>query len=204
LDSQDQVVHNTAELWAGDFGHDYIERNSNVPDRSEFWNRIMRKYKPQTVLEVGCNIGHNLRFIKEAVPKAELHGVDVNEEALAILRATLPGVSVKTASATNLPYDDREFDMVVAVGLLIHITDDKDLKRAIQEMFRVADKQVLVAEYWAPDWEAIPYHGYVNALRKGPFDKFIKVTTGKSYWHAGRLEEKDGFDRVHYWVYPQS
>lgn len=199
---EDQVTPNTADLWAGEFGNEYIKRNSNVPDRSEFWNRIMQRYKPRTVLEVGCNIGHNLRFIKAAVPKAELHGVDVNEEALAILRASLPGINAAKASATDLPYDDGSMDMVVSVGLLIHLTKDADLERAIEEMFRVANEYVLVAEYWAPEWTPIPYHGYVNALRKGPFDKFIKGVTGKSYWAAGHLEAKDGFDRVNFWVYP--
>lgn len=198
---EDKVVHNTAELWAGEFGNEYIKRNSNVPDRSEFWNRMMRRYKPESVLEVGCNIGHNLRYIKAAVPKASIYGVDVNEEALAILRATQPGIFIERAEATDLPYDDHTVDMVVSVGLLIHLTDDASLETAIREMFRVAKKHVLIAEYWAPEWTPIPYHGYVNALRKGPFDRVVKEVMGKHYWWSGRLEAKDGFDRVHFWLY---
>lgn len=192
------IAENTVELWAGEFGNEYIVRNSNLPDRGVFWSRIMKRYKPESVLEVGCNIGHNLKFIRRALPRAEIHGCDVNEEALAILRAQQPGFFTACADVKDLPYDRKSFDMVVCVGVLIHVTNDKDLIKAISEIFRVAKYYVLVAEYWSYDWEMIPYHGYENALRKGPFDKLLR-NMGKIV-DSRHLDAKDGFDRVHYWL----
>lgn len=192
-------TEDTGALWAGEFGSDYIKRNSNLPDRSNFWNKMAYRFKPSSVLEVGCNIGHNLRYLKAALPKAELFGCDVNEEALAILRAQLPGISTDIADVRDLPYEDKSFDMVVCVGVLIHVTNSADLERAVSELFRVSSNKVLVAEYWAYDWTLIPYHGYDNALRKGPFDRILNKY-GKIR-DAGPLWGADGFDRVHYWVY---
>ena len=189
----------TGALWAGEFGDEYIKRNSNLPDRSAFWNRMIYRHRPTSVLEVGCNIGHNLRFIKAAMPKADIVGCDVNEEALAILRAQLPGIPTDLADIRDLPYEDKTFDMVCCVGVLIHVTDNRDLEKAVSELFRVSNRIVLEAEYWAYDWTLIPYHGYENALRKGPFDKVLN-RYGKIR-DAGPLWGADGFDRVHYWVY---
>lgn len=191
-------TEDTGKLWAGDFGSEYIVRNSNLPDRSEFWTRIVKRYRPRSVLEVGCNIGHNLRYIHQAYPRAHLYGCDVNDEALAILKAQQPGVTTDHGDVRDLPYEDHSFDMVVCVGVLIHVTNDADLRKAVSEIFRVAGRFVLVAEYWNYDWEMIPYHGYENALRKGPFDLVLKEY-GRIL-DSNRLDGKDGFDRVHYWL----
>lgn len=196
-------TEDTGKLWAGSFGSEYIFRNSNLPDRSVFWTRIAKRYKPKSVLEVGCNIGHNLRYLKKALPRAEIAGCDVNEEALVLLKAQNAGISTDCADIRSLPFDDHTFDMVVCVGLLIHLTNDEDLMKGINELFRVANRTVVVAEYWSKTWEMIPYHGYENALRKGPFDQMLSKAHG---WivDSGPLEKKDGFDRLHYWVYSVS
>jgi SAM-dependent methyltransferase len=193
----------TGALWAGEFGNEYIKRNSNLPDRSMFWNMIAHRYKARFILEVGCNIGHNLRFIKAAKHSVDLAGCDVNEEALAIMRAQQPGVWVDKGDIRDLPYEDRMFDMVVCVGVLIHITNDRELRKAVKELCRVSSQYVLIAEYWDKDWKMIPYHGYDNALRKGPFDSFIdKEVPEMRMVGAGPLDEAKGFDwGMHYWVY---
>ena len=189
----------TSALWAGQFGVDYTARNSQDPDRSKFWTRIAEKYKPTSVLEVGCNIGHNLRPLKAALPKAEIWGVDVNPRAVKELREA--GIWGDVADATKLPYGHNSFEMVFCIGLLIHMTDEADLEATIREMFRVSWKYVLVAEYWSPGWVNLPYHGYANAQRKGPFDRVIAEIAEGDVIERGYLEAKDGFDRVHYWVY---
>ena len=195
-------TEDTGLLWAGEFGDEYIKRNSDLPDRSLFWNMIAGRYKAKFILEVGCNIGHNLRYIKAAKPGVEVAGCDVNEEALAILRVQLPGVWADVGDIRNLPYEDRMFDMVVCVGVLIHVTNDRDLVKAISELFRVSSDYVLIAEYWAKDWKMVPYRGYDNALRKGPFDEFIDQEFRANLIGAGPLDEHQGFDwGMHYWVY---
>jgi SAM-dependent methyltransferase len=196
-------AEDTGLLWAGEFGDEYIKRNSNLPDRSQFWNLIMHRYKPKSFLEVGCNIGHNLRYVKAARPNIDLAGCDVNDQAIAILRAQHPGIWVDSGDIRALPYDNRMFDMVACVGVLIHITNDVDLADAVYELFRVSERYVLIAEYYHDHWQMVDYHGYDNALRKGPFDKFIeRLVPEATLWGSGPLDEHLGFDwGLHYWVY---
>lgn len=200
-------TEDTGLLWAGEFGDEYIKRNSLLPPRDMFWNMILYRFRPlKSILEVGCNIGHNLRYIKQGNSKIELTGCDVNEEALAIVRAQHPGIMTDRADIRELPYEDKSFDMVVSIGVLIHLTNDKDLSRGIEEMFRVSKKWVLISEYWSYQWEMIPYHGYTNALRKGPFERFVEKTMPRAeIAGAGPMDTRYGFDwGMHWWVYSAS
>ena len=51
------------------------------------------------------------------------------------------GVDVRLGSATELPFDDGEFDTVVSSHVIEHVKDDE---KAIEEMARVAKKRLLV------------------------------------------------------------
>lgn len=197
----------TGLLWAGEFGDEYIKRNSNLPPRDQFWNMIAHRYRGvESVLECGCNIGHNLRYIKQAYPRADLFGMDVNDNALAIMRVQVPGVTAIEGDIRDIPLDDRQFDLVFSIGVLIHLTNDDDLASGIKEMFRVSNKYVLISEYWSPNWEMIPYHGISNALRKGPFEKMVQsVMPRAQIVGAGPMDESKGFDwGMHWWVYSAS
>lgn len=49
-------------LWSGDFGTAYVERNRATRNtREPFWQKVLAEYCAQIVLEVGYNIGANLR-----------------------------------------------------------------------------------------------------------------------------------------------
>src|SRR5687767_4965714 len=108
-------------LWAGQFGDAYVERNRLVDEgRAAFWQRIMQTYRPARVLEVGCNVGANLRWITAELPPEKVFGLDINLSALAELRAALPGVNAVSGRARDLPFGDRWFDLVFTAGVLIH------------------------------------------------------------------------------------
>ena len=77
-------------LWAGEFGDQYVERNRMAGDnRGPFWTSILDRTQPRSILEVGCNVGGNLRWI--VGNDRRVVGVDVNAGALATLAAEVPG-----------------------------------------------------------------------------------------------------------------
>src|SRR5918999_831584 len=87
------------DLWAGDFGDQYIERNRDAESgRRSFWEEQLGRLDVGSVLEIGCNIGGNLRWIAEIVGAENVAGVDVNEKALEILRERVPGVDARLAA----------------------------------------------------------------------------------------------------------
>src|SRR5262245_52907988 len=54
-------------LWSGAFGDAYTERNKTVgEERQRFWRATLDEFPAAGVLEVGCNLGANLRWIASA------------------------------------------------------------------------------------------------------------------------------------------
>src|SRR3546814_8043239 len=113
---------------------------------------------PQSVLEVGCNIGRNLLALRHFVP--ELHGIEPNPRACAIARGLpeLTGARIAEGDGFALPYGDASVDLVFTSGVLIHVAPD-DLGRMVDEVVRVARRYVLCIEYFSHEPQAVKYHG---------------------------------------------
>ena len=94
------------QLWAGEFGDDYTERNRNAEaGRRSFWARQITALGIDSALEVGCNLGGNLSWIVELMGSGHVAGVDVNQKALQQLSDRLPGVDARLASrAQRCPF----------------------------------------------------------------------------------------------------
>ena len=156
-------------LWSGVFGDRYVERNLAAGEgRDPFWQQTLDLLEVDTVLEVGCNIGANLRWIAGRLGPEHTFGVDVNEKALAQVREQLPGVRVQRAVARELPFDDGAFDLVFTTGVLIH-QPPAELEAVMREIVRCSRRYVLCGEYHAAEPEEVPYHGERGALFKRDF-----------------------------------
>ena len=64
------------EVWVGEFGDSYIERNGDktIQSRAAMWRRILRDITPGTILEVGANIGLNIRALQKVTGARLLAG----------------------------------------------------------------------------------------------------------------------------------
>src|SRR5262245_24141059 len=66
------------ELWSGEFGDAYVERNRAAgAARGPFWEAMLEELPARRVLEVGCNVGANLGWLARLLPHQEVYGVDV-------------------------------------------------------------------------------------------------------------------------------
>lgn len=71
------------------------------------------------LLDVGCGVGKihaHLAPIFRSVT-----GTDVSPESLAVARATYPGLSYVAYDGERLPYDDRSFDLTMAICVFHHV-----------------------------------------------------------------------------------
>lgn len=94
------------------------------------------------VLDVGAGSGYFLHRLKE-YGAGECHGIDLMEERVADGRARYPTLELRVGSATELPYDDGEFDLVTQFTCLSSILDD-DVRLAVAtEMRRVTRGSIL-------------------------------------------------------------
>jgi SAM-dependent methyltransferase len=92
--------------------------------------------RAESLLDVGCNVGDFLRECAEHYPATRLAGVDVNREAIAKARATLPTADLHVLEGESLPFADSSFDCVTCIEVLEHIPEDKRVSAA-REMHRV-------------------------------------------------------------------
>jgi ubiquinone/menaquinone biosynthesis C-methylase UbiE len=195
------------DKWAGDFGKKYTLRCPvDHKPRVEMFKKLFKGLKIDSVLEAGCNMGHNLMAIQElAVPGRYVEGIDINQYAIDKSPIKL---NLKKASIFDMGYKDESFDMVMTLGVLIHIHAD-DLTEALLEMNRTAKKYVMLIEYttkgdeigreyrdmagkqgvWARDWKTI---------YKGLFPKSKLIKTGRV---RDLISEKWGTNECDYFIW---
>jgi pseudaminic acid biosynthesis-associated methylase len=193
-------------LWSGDFGNDYVERNLRAYDeRGPFWTSMLQNVQPQSVLEVGSNVGGNLQWVAEHVAPEQIVGVDVNKRALEELEERLPGVRGVWGSARELPFPDRSFDLVFTMGVLIH-QPEESLPEVMDEMVRVSSRYVLCGEYYDSGTTEVPYRGYRNALFRRDYGGLFASRFEGSLALAlqGFLGTEDGFDNVTWWLFERT
>ena len=191
------------ELWQGDFGNQYVERNRSAGgDRGAFWQGMVERLSPRTVLEVGCNVGANLQHLDANPTVTDLWGVDVNRESLAELHARLPAVSAGWAVARNLPFRDGWFDLVFTVAVLIHVPEDA-LPIAMGELVRCSRRHVLCVEYRATDTVVVDYRGQHRAFFKRDYGAIIGgLFPELTLVEEGDVSKADGFDDgLGYWLF---
>ena len=190
------------ELWQGDFGRQYVERNRRAgASRGPFWSGLVNRLSPGRVLEVGCNVGANLQHLVVAPGVDDVWGVDVNRESLAELRARLPQVSAGWAVARNLPFRDGWFDLVLTVAVLIHVPEDA-LPLAMQELVRCSARHVLCMEYRADKTEEVEYRGQRRAFFKRDYGSILAgLFPELTLVEEGDIGKADGFDDgLGYWL----
>ncbi|MHB8641334.1 MAG: class I SAM-dependent methyltransferase [Gaiellaceae bacterium] len=93
---------------------------------------IIRALKPQRVLEVGCGMGE----LAEQLGTEGLDVVAIDLSQRMVELARLRGIDARIGDVQELPFDDGEFDVVVAAWVLYHVPD---LDRALREIVRVLE-----------------------------------------------------------------
>lgn len=94
-----------------------------------------RRPPPATGLDVGCGTGVLAQRL--AAAGYEMSGLDPSEGMLEVLTERAPDVRAVRASATEVPFEDASFDLVVCVAALHHIADPGAVRDSLMEMVRV-------------------------------------------------------------------
>jgi pseudaminic acid biosynthesis-associated methylase len=192
------------QLWAGDFGDVYTQRNRDAESgRRAFWEGQLEALQARSALEVGCNLGGNLKWIAGVLGPENVAGVDVNEGALNLLQERVPGIDARLASGAQLPFDDAGFDLVFTMGVLIHQHPETQLEPMMREIVRCSGRYVLAGEYYADELTEVPYRGQEGALFKQDFGGlYARLFDELELVDSGFLSEDEGrWDDLTYWVF---
>jgi pseudaminic acid biosynthesis-associated methylase len=184
----------TTEFWAGSFGDAYVDRcRVDSTKRERFWRSLIPD-DVQTILEVGCNLGGNLKAIRSAVGISTV-GVDVNEKAL--IEAASAGFEVHRMPGSEVA-KLGQFDLTFTCGVLIHVPPE-DLKQTMQAIVNASRKYVVAVEYAHPEETEVEYRGHAGKLWKRPFGQLYEALGLKVQWFGFAGPEK-GFDNCAAWV----
>lgn len=158
-------------FWAGEFGTAYIDRNQGdklLAANLDFFAKSLRGARGiQSCMEFGANIGMNLRALKLLHPALELHGIEINVDAAALLGSLISRDRVFQGSILDY-VPSRKFDLVLIKGVLIHINPD-ELPAVYERLYQSTGRYLMVAEYYNPAPVAIPYRGHRDRLFKRDF-----------------------------------
>ncbi len=198
-------VSRLEQLWRSDFGNAYVDRNIDAGgNRGPFWRNILERFPARRVLEVGCNVGANLRWIAESVAPQEIFGVDINLKALDILHQRYPTINGIYSPARELPFRDGWFDFVFTMGVLIH-QPDSTLPLVMAEIVRCSSRFIFCGEYFSETRTEVFYREQDRALIKRDFGRIYQELFPQLRLHDnGFLSRVEGWDDVTYWVFEKS
>lgn len=183
--------------WKDSFGDEYTRRN--VIDwraRVPIFERIMGGLEIDSVLEVGCNRGHNLLAIYDIIGDRTIYGIEPNRYARSL--AQREGLDVIDGSVCDIPFKDGYFDLVFTYGVLIHVPEHL-LPCALNELYTVSGQYILLAEYFSEEDELIHYRGYNDMLWKRNFPKWF---LSQNFPRVDLI--RSGFEieeRIDWWVF---
>ncbi|MDH4390185.1 MAG: hypothetical protein QE285_02025 [Aquabacterium sp.] len=158
-------------FWAGSFGDAYIGRNQGdalLASNLDFFTKALRHaHGVRSCLELGANIGMNLKALKLLRPGLRAHAVEIHAGAAQQLAQVIPADQIHIGSL--LDYQPPcQFDLVLVKGVLIHL-DPGVLPQVYDTLAAASARHVLVAEYYNPAPVAISYRGHSNRLFKRDF-----------------------------------
>ena len=181
------MIHTEQEkFWSGDFGQQYSDRNNwTVEAYDDFYKSqwgfaktdinndcIGHLPKDIKILEVGCNIGLQLRCLQQ-MGFTNLYGVELQQYAVEKAKSITQHINIVQGSGFDIPFKDHYFDIVVTNGVLIHIAPEDHFKM-MAEMMRCSKKYIWGWEYYAPEITNINYRGNEGFLWKADFSKIFQ------------------------------
>jgi len=113
-----------------------------------------------------------------------------------------PNAYIDEGTAQDIRVSDGAADLVVSSGVLIHVHPD-DLGTVVDEMVRVADRYIVIAEYFSKEEREVHYRGHGGMLWTRDFGKFAmerhpKLTCIDYGFHWQLLS---GMDDVTWWLF---
>jgi len=119
------VYADPREYWTLRGGIDYFREQEGQEGRSmraDWVARRIARYRPTSILEVGCGYGKLIRAIRGQTD-VPIVGVDFSPTQLEMARDYLEGVdgvNLALASGTRLPFADNSFDLIVTSAVILH------------------------------------------------------------------------------------
>lgn len=118
----------------------YDEKYFSTRSRPPMWQRraefIVEKFRPKTVLDVGCSYGELVKSLNEL--GVEAYGIDGSDYAISKADPSIKDKLFKVNFNTDkFPFDDKKFDLIGGFYSVEHVHNieffSNELKRTLQD-----------------------------------------------------------------------
>lgn len=139
-----------------------------------------------SVLDAACGTGIVARTAAQRVgPDGRVVGADLNQAMLTVAQRACPGVELRQADITSLPFDDATFDVVLCQMALMFFPDRT---AAIREMRRVVKPHGTVVIMVPSSLDAQPaYRPLVELVARHAGPEAVAMLS--AYWACGDIDE---------------
>jgi len=143
---------------------------------------------PERILDLGCGTGEGTLFLAREYPTAGVRGVDISEAMIERARAKIgldpeARIAFRVADASDLPYRDRSFDLILQVNLPL-------FPREIPRLLRPTGRFVMVSSHGPDTPFFTPVSTATNLLKKHGMTLLEEGTSGNgSFAIFGRDED---------------
>ena len=96
---------------------------------AEALTRFAAAERPGAMLDIGCGEGYYLTQVQAALPELEAWGVDISKDAVRYAAVRNKRARFLTATASHLPFADRQFDVVSS---LFALTLPEEFRRVLR------------------------------------------------------------------------
>jgi len=124
------------------------------------------------LLEIGCGNGQWFaEFAAFGFRFANLAGIDIDAERIRIAKERTPGADIRAGDASELPWQDKSFDIVFQSTVFTSVKDEGIQRKIASEMKRVCRDDGFIIWYdFTYDSPSNPdVHGIGRAAIKGLF-----------------------------------
>ena len=98
--------------------------------------KIIKDLNFKNCLDVGCASGYMISEISKEFPRTNYFGVDVYDKAISYAKKTYPNIKFKVASADNLLFKDKSFDLILFCETLEHVESPLNCLREIKRVLK--------------------------------------------------------------------
>lgn len=113
-------------------------RTKPYKDVQKFINKLLLRWKPGKILDIGCGNCRNLIPFYEK--SFDCYGMDFSKEMLQIVRKTGRKIKLKVGNAEKLEYKSNFFDYAIHSSVISSIKGKENRTKSLRETYRVLKK----------------------------------------------------------------
>jgi ubiquinone/menaquinone biosynthesis C-methylase UbiE len=182
------------DRWGSTYERSWMQQRLFDPVHSAILHRAESRFKPASVLDIGCGSGRLLRKVHDSWPEAQLSGVDPAQGMLSVARQLTPEARFSMGSAEALPLEDASVDLALSTISFHHWQDQAAGLREVARVLRPGGS-FLLADFTLPTWLAwlLPRARFHSAAQMralfeqagldvqaqpAPVSRYVRITIG--------------------------